>query len=235
MFIAKWPKESRNMKKQIILFAALAFSIGSISAQKTTLSIGFEAGEPLHGFNDNYNGNPAGLGVNIFSKSGKLPLFWGFDFGYGSMGSNVYDIALDDQDLDVDEAQLRIRSNIYSYHIGLRLSPFKGLFRPYVEGMTGFRTFSTKTKITVDGLDSPYSTQNNSHDVAFSYGLSAGFMLGLGKSLYLEARLERLWGGKVEYVLQESMQIDDNDELSYETGSSNADMVNIQLGIGFRF
>lgn len=225
------------LRASILVLAALfsCYLYGQINRDKATLSFGFEAGIPVNEFDENYNGNPAGLGVNIFGRKGGLPLYWGFDFGYASMGSNTYDIFLDDQNLDTDEATLRIKSNIFSYHIASRLNPFDGFFRPYVEGMAGIRTFATKTKISIEGIDGPYSTEVNSRDASFSYGLAGGLMISLGKNMFMEARLERIWGGDVEYVLQESVTINDEDEVVFETANSKADLFNLHLGLGFRF
>ena len=226
------------MKKQFILLASLLIVSSLVLGQgkkRTTLSVGLEVGEPLGEFDDNYNGNPAGLGLNLSIPGGLLPIEWGFDFGYASMGSNRSDVEIQDENLDVTEGTMKINSNIYGYHATARFKPLNGLFAPYIEGLAGLRTFSTKTKIEVDGLDDPYSTERNSQAVAFSYGWAAGAMFNVGKVVYLEGRFEKLRGTDVEYVDQNTVQVDENGNFTYETRKSNTNIANIHLGIGFRF
>ena len=226
------------MKKQIVLLAALLFVSSMAMSQNKkgpTLSIGLEVGEPLGEFNNNYNGNPVGFGLNLSLPGGLLPIEWGFDFGYASMGSNNSSVDIQDENLDITEGRMEINSNIYAYHGTARFKPLHGLVAPYIEGLAGLRTFSTKTKIEVDGLDEPYSTERNAKAVTFSYGWAAGVMLNVGKVVYLEGRFEKLHGSEVEYVDQSTVEVDEDGNFTYTTKKSNTDIANIQLGMGFRF
>jgi opacity protein-like surface antigen len=204
-------------------------------SKKANLNIGFEVGEPLGEFDDNYNGNPAGLGINLTLHSGVLPVQWGFDFGYASMGSNNQTVEIQDENLDITEGNMKIKNNICSYHANARFKPWDGFVAPYIEGLAGLRSFSTKTKIEVDGLTEPNSTERNSQGITFSYGWAAGLMFNVSKLIYLEGRFEKLRGSNVEYVDQSGVQVNDNGNFTYETKKSNTKVANIYLGIGFRF
>jgi len=221
---------------QILVVLLLFCSVSRAQlSKKANLSVGFEVGEPLGEFDDNYNGNPAGIGINLALPRGKLPIQWGLDFGYASMGSKNHAVDIQDEDLDIIEGNMKIKSHIYSYHATARFKPFDGFFAPYIEGLAGLRTFNTNTKIEVDGLDDPYSTEKNSQGVTFSYGWAAGLMFNVGKLIYLEGRFEKLHGSDVKYVDQNSVQVDDNGNFTYDIKKSNSNIANIQLGIGFRF
>ena len=52
---------------------------------------------------------------------------------------------------------------------------------------------------------------------------------------YARGRVERLNGGKVTYVDPRSISISAAGDVDYETISSPTRLVNVHLGIGFRF
>ncbi len=203
--------------------------------RRTTLGGGLEIGIPMGAFGDSWGQEIVGLSANLAIPMRLVPLDWGFDFAWGSMGSEREDITLDDPAFQGLEGNLAVNSNIYGYHGLLRLKPFNGMVSPYVEGLVGFRHFSTRSKLRVDGSSEPLETERRSSDVAGSTGWAVGVQVAPGEHFYLEARVERLNGGKVNYVDPRTIDIGPSGEVTYETLSSPTRTVNVHLGIGIRF
>ncbi|MGV9013540.1 MAG: hypothetical protein ACOH13_13175 [Flavobacteriales bacterium] len=175
------------------------------------------------------------FGGQFAAPMGRLPLQGGFAFDYGIMGRSVTAVPVSDPALTATEGTLAVKAKVLSYHPLLRLSPFKGKVRPYVDGMLGLRQFTTLSTVSVDGLENPLSRERNANDFAFSTGWAAGLMVGLGGIGYIEARVERFNSGNTSYVDPASIVVDGTGNVGFNTLNSNTDAVNILVGIGLRF
>jgi opacity protein-like surface antigen len=164
-----------------------------------------------------------------------LPFDWGFDFAWGRMGGNEQEVPINEQHIAATTGDLRINSDIFGYHGLLRLKPFNGKVSPYIEGLAGIRQFTTRTRIHVEGMDSPYVDQRNANEFIWSHGWAAGLQIAPAKHFYVEGRVERLNGGKVSYVDPTSIDISPEGVVTYGTLTSGVRVVNIHLGIGLRF
>jgi hypothetical protein len=60
-------------------------------------------------------------------------------------------------------------------------------------------------------------------------------MVSLSRQIYVEARVERLFSGKVSYVDPRTITIANDGSVTYEKLTSRTDVVNVQLGVGLRF
>lgn len=196
-----------------------------------TVGISVPTGE----FADTWGRNTFTYGGQLAFPLGRLPFQGGFAFDYSFMGKSFATVPVSDSALTAAEGSLAVRAKMISYHPLLRLSPFKGKVRPYVDGMLGMRQFTTVSKVTVEGLDEPVSRERNANDFAFSAGWAAGVMVGLGGIGYVEARVERFKSGKASYVDPNSIAVDAAGNIQYNTLNSNTDAVNVLFGIGLRF
>lgn len=218
----------------------LAF-IGTLATAQTprrptTLSIGGTVGTPLGQFNEEYGKAILGLGGNIsVPMMGILPLETGFAFNWGRLGAERETVVVDQAYLSTNEGELRTTSNMYSFHLQGRFRPFTGRVSPYVDGLAGVRTFSTRTRITVEGLEEDLSNERNALDATWSYGWAAGIQVKVGAPLYVEARVEKLQGHKVDYVDPETIIVTPSGQVEYQLRSSHTDVFNVHLGIGFTF
>lgn len=230
--------------RTLILSAALLLSGATMTwAQQnnqprqrmTTLAGGLEISVPIGEFDDTWGRQLVGLSGNITLPMRRLPLSYGFDFSWASMGGSSREVPVNEPNLAVTTGDLSVRSNVYGYHGLLRLQPFQGKVSPYVDGMFGLRHFVTRTKIEVDGMDQPYLEQRNESSMVGSTGLAAGIYYAPARNIVLEGRVERLTGGLVNYVDPRSIEISPGGDVQYSTLSSGTRIVNITFGIGLRF
>lgn len=225
------------MRTTITLLIALAATPAFAQDEKASLAGGFEVGIPIGEFDDTWGRQVAGLSANMTLPMRRLPLYYGFDFGWGHMGGKTVEVAVDEEGIESTTGDLSVRSNVYGYHALLRLQPYMGKVSPYIEAMGGLRQFTTRTEIEVTGLDEPIMEQRNENAFIGSGGWAAGVQVAPGKNrnFLLEMRLERLDGGRVTYVDPDAIEISDDGEVSYGTLSSGVRVVNITFGFGLRF
>ena len=84
-------------------------------------------------------------------------------------------------------------------------------------------------------MEENLSKERNQTDLAFSSGWAAGVQVTVGGATYIELRVERFDSGKATYVDPSSITVSDQGTVGYTTLSSNTDVTNILLGVGFRF
>ncbi len=196
-----------------------------------TIGIGIPKGE----FADTWGRNMFTWGGHVTMPSRLLPFQWGFAFDYGVMGVKNFTVPVSMPELTATEGKLAVRAKVLSYHPLLRFSPFKGKVRPYVDGMAGFRQFTTKSTMSVDGLQEPLLRERNANDFALSAGWAGGLMVRLGGIGYVEGRVERMYSGSASYVDPASIGVDNAGNLNYQVLESRTDGVNVLIGVGLRF
>lgn len=231
------------MRTYITLAAALIGFVASAQQQQqpvarpTTIGGGLDVVIPLGEFDDTWGRQLVGLGANMAIPMRRLPFSWGADFGWARMGSKSQEVPVQEENIASTTGELEVKSNMYSYHGMVRLQPFTGKVSPYGELMAGVRHFTTRTEITVEGLDQPIMEQRNENDFIGSVGWAAGLQVLPGKSrnFYVETRVERLNGGQITYVDPASIKVSQTGDVSYRTLTSGSNVVNITFGIGLRF
>lgn len=226
------------MRTTTLLFSLLLITGSSaqpILRRPPTIGVGLEVGSPIGAFDDTWGREMAGLSGNFTAPMGVLPFDWGLDVGWARMGSARDVVAVNEENLEATTGDIKVNSNIYSYHAQLRLKPFNGKVSPYIEAMAGTRQFTTRTEINVDGLDQPLREERNASAFTWSTGWAAGVQVAAGKVLYFEGRVERLNGGEVTYVDPASIAISPEGQVSYGTLTSGSRIVNVHVGIGLRF
>lgn len=222
-----------------LLFASTLALTGVATAQvpghQGNIGGGIGLSIPTGEFQGTWGRNMFDINAHLAFPLGILPFQGGFAFDHGRMGGSRDIVPVNDAALTATEGELRVRAKVLSYHPLLRFSPLKGKVRPYVDAMAGFRQFSTVSTIHVDGLESTYSTERNSNDLAFSTGWAAGVMITWGGVAYVEARVERFNSGEATYVDPASISVDDQGTVGFNTLTSKTNAVNVLLGIGLRF
>ncbi|HEY0977146.1 MAG TPA: hypothetical protein VGE21_06710 [Flavobacteriales bacterium] len=204
-------------------------------AGRTSIGGGIGLAIPTGQFQDTWGRNLFNINGHLGVPMGLLPFQTGFAFDYSQMGSHDQVVPIAISGVDATEADLRVKAKVLSYHPLLRFNPLRGKVRPYVDGMVGMRHFTTKSRVTVDGLEEPVRRERNSSDLVFSSGWAVGLMYGLGSMGYIEARVARFNSGKTTYVDPGSIVVNDQGNIAFNTLSSNTDVVHVTLGIGLSF
>ena len=213
-----------------------AFAQNTTRDFQGTLGGTIGASSPTGEFNRTFGKDMFMFGAQLGFPLKRIPVLQGgFAFGYSVMGSNQVTVPIATEYLGVTEGTLTTRSKVFSYHPLLRLSPLTGRVRAYVDGMAGLRQFSTTSKVSADGMEENLSKERNQTDLAFSSGWAAGVQVTVGGATYIELRVERFDSGKATYVDPSSITVSDQGTVGYTTLSSNTDVTNILLGVGFRF
>jgi hypothetical protein len=213
-------------------------------AQRRTpnVNIGFQLAQPLGDFVSKYNGYPAGFGGTLSIPIMHLPIEWGIGYAWNSMGSTDKDIlALINQDSingnKYSNGKLAIRSNSSRYAVHARFRPLKGRYQPYADVFSGLETFKTTTTITVDnsGYSTELSTNRDHLDMTFFYGWALGMRVRLAPSVYAEARYESIIGGQVQFVDDNTIELNDDNSISFDLKESHTNKAVYQLGVAFTF
>jgi hypothetical protein len=215
------------------------------SAQRrraATLSFGAQVVQPVGEFAQQYDGFPAGLAGNFSAPIGRSPFEIGFGYAWNNMGSQNKDISAlvytDSLGSDIyEDGTMRIRSNINRYQAIARFRPFVGNIQPYADVFAGIEAYKTKTDITLDNQG--YSSADNSvrqHlDMTYAYGWAAGLRLQLAPSIFVEGRFENINGGLVKYVDESSIEVNDDNSITFDTKQSATNKYTYQLGITIGF
>lgn len=190
---------------------------------------------PTGEFERTWGRNMLTFGAQIAFPVGRSPLQGGFAFDYSIMGTHSSTVTINTDYLGITEGTLSTRCKVLSYHPLLRLSPLRGKVRPYVDGLVGFRQFSTTSKVTADGVEENISKERDLTDLALSKGWAAGIQFTLGDVGYLEVRMERFDSGEATYVDPTSITVSDQGAVGFSTLTSNTDATNVLVGIGLRF
>ncbi|MCH2198476.1 MAG: hypothetical protein MK081_06815 [Flavobacteriales bacterium] len=212
----------------------------NVRLRTPSLSFGVIVGQPEGQFAANFDGTPAGIGGQFLANMGRSPFEVGAGFNWMSRGSSNEDVWIEvgedvEGDMIFQEAEMEINSNIYTYYSIGRFKPFAGRIQPYGDVIGGFRNFSTVTVIQPDDEQSEEIRDSYHNDITVVYGWAAGLKIRLTQNILVEGRFSKLQGGSVEFVDRETLQVNDDGDISFDRISSRTDMMNFQLGVSFEF
>jgi opacity protein-like surface antigen len=235
----------KNILHIALIIAFTLFKTITLDAQGyrgPSLAFGAQVVQPIGEFSKQFDGYPAGFSANFSAPIGRSPFELGFGYAWNNMGSQNKEISAlvytDSMGFDIYEpGTMRIRSTINRYQVIARFRPFNGKIQPYVDAMSGVEAYKTKTDITLDNNGySEASTSVRQHlDMTYSFGWAAGLRIAIADNIFLEGRFENLTGGNATYVDKESIELLDNNEITFDTKESATNKYTYQMGIAFRF
>jgi hypothetical protein len=234
----------KSYNSVVILFSVvIAFAMDAQAQRRSpNLNVGIQVVQPLGDFANEYKGLPAGVAGTFSMPVLRTPVEWGIGYAWNSMGSNDRDIvALVNQDSTAGNTYangtLALRSTSNRYKAHARVRPLNGKLQPYGDVFAGLETFKTTTSITIDnsGYSSELSTNRDHLDMTFFYGWALGLRVRLAPAIYAEARYEHITGGLVEYVDNETVEIDNDNSISFNLKESRTNRSVFQVGIAFGF
>lgn len=183
-----------------------------------------------------------GVGGGIyFPLVRKLTLELGLTYHYYWMERQEEDFQKEDPQFGEYEVTSVVNSNMMPIHANLRISPLKNLnnaFYPYIEGIAGFRLFNSRTRISVDDYtqNPPPDEIENETKGAWSYGYAGGLSIKLSRVIFVDGRVEKLYGTESSYIDPETIEYNDNtQEATYEKVSSNTNLMTYSLGLRLQF
>lgn len=173
--------------------------------------------------------SPVGVGVSFDVR------VYGSEHREEPFSSAVPDVFVD----------IKTRNYMLMSHILLRLLPFEGYLRPYVDGLIGLNHIWTHTGVYDwdEGWDEEIAGDVIWSDTAFSYGMGAGVMIrilqtkGARKGNFaidLDCGFRYIKGGNAEY-LTEGAVVRQSGQAEYYVSESNTDVITAHFGFTFAF
>jgi hypothetical protein len=212
--------------------------------RKPSIGISTQVVRPLEDFAATYSGKPIGLSANLSIPLKKnSPFELGGNFAWNNMGTFDQDIevvALVTGDTISNPGTYRARNNNYRYLAQFRFRPFNGVIQPYFDLLGGYENFQTKTDITVQNSggfssveDAKIVQQGNS--LIFCLGGGLRFKLGKLNNLFIDLGYQLINGGKAEYVIPESVHLNQDNTIEFNIGKTSTKRDLIQFGVTLRF
>lgn len=253
------------MKKAILLMTAIAVT-GAVYAQRLILDPSFVVGIPVGDFRENTDATGFGFGTAIMYKPAIMPVAFGLDGNFQVYGSNTQredlyaNIMLGNTVIDQIHIPLKIttENTIFNLNAIVRVMPDLKYVRPFIDGLIGFRSIATTTKIYDETPEHRYAKEDNGlivskkqiSDFVFSYGGALGVMVDVGKTDMISIQLKGSYtlGGNADYfdgsdTKQWKIEFTGTDPNNVEGEDLNytvtprhsaTDMLTIHLGVAFR-
>lgn len=223
------------MKKSILTLCLLGlFAITTSTTQaQIHASFNLTGGFPLNEFQEQNPNVGVGGNINVFFPfAPSIPVYIGFDLGFMGNGSRTNtttsNLELKDGAGNIAFSfpisfDIQTSNSIFNGHAILKAKIPLPLVQPYVEGLVGFKSFSTRVAITdVRGPDSGSSFIQIDYDklrqdskvnttvlssTALSYGIGGGFQIMFGGGQFgLNIGARYLNGGSAEYYTREDIR-----------------------------
>ncbi len=208
------------MKKLLLLFPIILLSFSSI-AQTAWLDGNLQIGA---GWNGGEIGG-VGLGATLLGRGTEdSPVFFGVDANFIRRGGVDQNISNHPALTSYKSPSVSTNNNLISLHGIMRIVFDLGQFKPYVEGLLGFRTFYTRTTLSAkewndqegEYEDNTLGTDVSISDATFSIGPGGGFIFGQN-NLSLNLRFNFLGGNEVDVYTEEHLE-----DMKYSIGSSGS-------------
>ncbi|MCB2205441.1 hypothetical protein KQI65_11895 [bacterium] len=243
----------RKVSTLLLVFAVFpALLTTHVQAQEFRLGqfqggLDFLVALPQADFKDNTDDVGVGLTLDLGYVIPDLPVIAGGTFGFASFGSETFNVPFSGT-VQLVNVDLTTSNNLALGHLFLRVQPQNGAFRPYFEGLAGFKYLWTESKVEDERFeDSEIAGSTNLDDIAFSYGAGGGIMFrvysgetnqtGQGVEVLIDLRARYLYGGEAKYFDATSIELNEDDVpiLREENAKqSETDMLNIGIGVVVR-
>ncbi len=227
----------------------VADSVPAVSGQ---VNLRGTVGIPRGGLRNNISGVGGGLHGYIGGWIGRRPLLVGLDLGILNYGRTTDQVPFSRTVGPRVPVEVSTNNNVVETHLSLRLQPRTGRFRPYVEGLAGFKYLFTRTTVGGDDfgndeLGDDIAESTNYDDFALSGGAGAGIDVRVyqqrepGKTLRavdVHLGVQYLLGQEAEYLAEGDLTDENgNDQLDrseLDVRRSRTTFLQPQFGVTFR-
>lgn len=228
----------------VAIFPLNGYAQSEGSSPRGQGSLKFLVGVPVGEFADNVD--QAGFGANVYAGAmlGTSPFQVGLDVSFLVYGRSRRTVPFSSTVGPAVEVDVVTTNSIIQPHAVFRVQPPTGVFRPYVEGLIGFKYLVTQTRVEDDRSNESIASTNNFNDFAWSGGLGAGVDIRVASSqteagktqrYFINLGVQYLAGQEAEY-LAEGELVDSNgdgalsnDELPIRRSRTNL----VQPTVGF--
>ncbi|MEF8817231.1 MAG: hypothetical protein V5A58_10610 [Salinibacter sp.] len=200
-------------------------------------------------------GTGGGFRLSFQGWTGQNPLLVGVDFGILGYGRTTDQVPFSSTVGPRVPVEVTTSNMVLQTHLSARLQPRSGRFRPYAEGLAGFKYFFTRTRVGETDFDDDHgggfgeevASSTNFDDFALSGGLGAGIDIRVyrqsnpAKTLRrvdLHLGVQYLLGQEAEYLAEGDLT-DENGNGQLERSEmdvrrSRTTFLQPQFGVTFR-
>jgi hypothetical protein len=202
----------------------------------------FNTGLPQGEFEDRIDREAYGVGAQIFYAPHRSPLAIGLALSWSNYGSETreepFSSTIPDVRVDVENA-----NNFVQALFVLRAQTRHGPIQPYGDALIGVNYLYTETTVESDDTHEDVASSTNQDDAALAYGVGGGVMVpvwgrdpqtGGLQQVLLDAGVRYVKGGEAEYLREGSIRRR-GDRVEFDPIESRTDMLNVHLGVMFRF
>lgn len=227
-------------KTMLMILLTCVLGAGTAFAQFDG-GLNFTVISPESGFKDNIDRLGYGLSGKFTAKLGNLPFYPGITIGGANYGSTTREEYLITPLFPVD---VTTTNNLLFVDLLFQIRSEMRFIQPYVEGMVGFNYFWTETKIEeLEDYEDDIASHTNFDDFAWNYGVGFGTLINLTTfdfddpnstkrgRLSLDFNVRYTFGGEAEYLDEDSIDIDDNDNVTYNAKHSETDFLSYHIGL----
>jgi hypothetical protein len=233
----------------ILIVCAILFGVPIVQASSSIQAGGnFTLGFPQGEFHDNVDNLGYGFTLFGFYRTTGSFLNVGLAFNYLIYGNETreepWSKAIPDVFVDVTTT-----NSILYGHLMLRITPHSGVVRPYIDGLFGFGSFTTSTKVKNqeydDDDDQTIASTTHLRDSAVNYGFGGGLLIRVFdasgekeeelEAVSIQLGVRYLKGGVAKYMKKGSIEIDDNSNLHYDILESETGIITFHIGVVLDF
>jgi len=228
------------VKKAIYTFVFALLLHGSAAAQMLggTLILGL----PQNEFKEQLNRIAYGVNVEatLAKPSYSTPITIGASVGYLIYGTEDVQVPFS-RTVGRVFVNVNTTNSLLNFHLMMKLAPFPGPVRPYLEGLLGGNYLFTTSKVEDIDTDEEVVSSTNLDDFAWSYGYGGGILINLiseiegGAEMYLDIKARYLYGTKAKYLKEGSIRENGNGDVIYDISETKTDLLTLHVGIVLAF
>ncbi|MCF8413327.1 MAG: hypothetical protein K9G44_07935 [Melioribacteraceae bacterium] len=230
------------MKQKFICIIAALFVFGSISNAQTlggSLMLGF----PQNEFKSNVDRLAYGFNLEgtLGSPGMETPVTIGASFGFMVYGEEDVVTPLS-KTIGRVSVNVNTTNSLLNFHLMMKVSPFEGSVKPYLEGLAGGNYLFTESKVEDVQSGEEVVSSTNLDDFSWSYGAGGGILISLfndretsDAEILLDIKARYLYGTKAKYLAEGSIIEDGNGNVFYDISESTTDLLTIHVGVIFSF
>ncbi|MCR9288145.1 MAG: hypothetical protein NXI23_12255 [Bacteroidetes bacterium] len=201
------------------------------------INISFQTAIPLEKFQETLDDVAFGVGIDVLSKLGQMPIWVGAQTGFLMYDKESQKFLTDVGGID-REYEWKTRNNIWLLHGMFRIQPTIDFpVKPYFNAMAGFKRFFTTTNLLdADVEDESLERFVDHSDWVFSFGGTIGVEIPLtkDKEAVLDIRCSYYQGNHAEFYTrnQDAVVIEDTLDV-FELKNSPTPLLVPQIGVTF--